>query len=58
MKRQLQYRHRDLFDDATPTIAPLLSNRKALTDLVIVLLNETAAATAKTGEACDDEDHA
>jgi hypothetical protein len=25
---------------------------------VRVLLNEIAAATAKTGEACDDEDHA
>ena len=58
MKRQLQYRHRDLFDDTAPAIPPLLSNRKALTDLVRVLLNEIAAATAKTGEACDDEDHA
>ncbi|MBU1337419.1 MAG: hypothetical protein KJ944_17950 [Alphaproteobacteria bacterium] len=58
MKRVLQDRHRDLFDDAVPAIPPLLSNRKDLTDLVRLLLNEIAPAMAKTGEACDDEDHA
>jgi hypothetical protein len=58
MKRELQYRHRDLFDDTAPAIPPLPSNRKTLTELVRALLSEVATATAKTGEVCDDEDHA
>ncbi|MCP5091454.1 MAG: hypothetical protein GY949_11080 [Gammaproteobacteria bacterium] len=57
MKREPQYRHRDLFDDDAPAI-PLTSNRKTLTDLVRVLLSEIVTVTAKTGEACDDKDHA
>ncbi len=57
MKREPQYRHRDLFDDDAPAI-PLTSNRKTLTDLVRVLLSEIVTVTAKTGEAGDDKDHA
>lgn len=57
MKRVLPTRHRDLFDDTTPAIPPLLSNRKALTDLVRVLLSEIVTATVMSREVCDDEDH-
>jgi hypothetical protein len=57
MKRELQYRHRDLFDDNEPSI-PLSPNRKNLRDLVGALLSEIVTAAEKTEEVCDDKDHA
>ena len=57
MKRELHYRHRDLFDDNEPSI-PLPPNRKNLRDLVGALLSEIVTAAPKTEEVCDDKDHA
>lgn len=56
MKRELQYRHLDMFDNEPPI--PLPSNRKKLRDLVRALLSEIVVATPKTEEVCDDKDHA
>ena len=56
MKRELQCRQRDLFDQVLPI--PVLPDAEALQILVATLLGEIVTVTAKTREACDDKDHA